>query len=125
MTAPMPDARLAALLDQHMRVVAYLGETNQMPLGARWRLIMGDSYADDCIGPVCPHEDTHQILDDGTPDVRGQYNCCPYPVIECHTEQIAAWLVELLNGAPGLVAELQWARGQIDALRARLAAKEA
>lgn len=103
MPEPMPASRLAELLDQHMAVVAHLGEMNAMPLGARWRLITGDSYTDDCIGPVCPHQDAHQRLDDGTPDVRGQFDCCPYPVIECHTDLIAAWLVELLNSAPALI----------------------
>lgn len=131
MAEPMTPARLAALLDQHMQIVAYLGETNALPLGARWRQIMGDSYADDCIGPVCLHEGAHQLLDDGKPDVRGQYDCCPHPVIECHNEALAAWLVTLLNGFPELAAEIRRARAaeaelpvDADAIRADLARYE-
>ncbi|MEV0915460.1 hypothetical protein AB0I93_14465 [Streptomyces sp. NPDC049967] len=62
-----------------------------------WRTVFSTDGTDGPTGiaPVCTDTDHGE---DGAAEA---YSCCPDPVIECHSPEIAAYLAELLNADRG------------------------
>ncbi|AAR29695.1 hypothetical protein VWBp05 [Streptomyces phage VWB] len=61
-----------------------------------WRVCFSEDGTEEPTGiaPVC--------LDEGhDPDDGSVYDCCPSPVVECDSDPLAAYLVELLNADRG------------------------
>lgn len=63
-----------------------------------WRPVFSTNGTDEPTGlaPVCTDPDH------GDDDTAEAYACCPDPVIECESHEIAAYLVELLNADRGV-----------------------
>lgn len=109
MTEPLTDDQLAAMLSERqltaIRTTASALATIPAYRDLTWRTVATDSERIDGIAPVCA-SDEHGRLDDGARDEHGTYDCCPWPVVECHSEALASHLVALLTGAPTLLAEV-------------------
>lgn len=62
-----------------------------------WRPVFSTDGTDEPTGiaPVC--SDTEHYEDDAAE----AYSCCPDPVIECHSHEIATYLTALLNADRG------------------------
>lgn len=80
---------------------AAIGVPGDAPV--RWRYVTIEYGG--AIAPVCTAtsytgiSETHatHTLDDGSRDDTGIYDCCPYPHIEVWSDELAAYLVALLN----------------------------
>lgn len=90
--------------------VAYLRDANgDMPLSLTWRVVDTDTERATGIGLVCTatgDADEHVVLDGIGRDESGVYGCCPYPVIETWSAELAQYFVTLLNNVPSLLGTL-------------------
>lgn len=91
----------AALAKARTTAAAMLADDNGQP--HQWRVIITDTESPTGFAPVChtPTSDAlHKIHDyPGGPirDEDGVYDCCPWPQVETFSEDLAAYVVALLN----------------------------
>ncbi|MEV5911107.1 hypothetical protein AB0M00_19665 [Streptomyces chartreusis] len=99
----------AALNETLVKAREAVGGLFEAEVGTRrpmWRVIYTDSESATGVALVCTAEgadDEHRVIvtDDGSGgpmrDDEGVYDCCPWPQFETESQDVAAYLVELLN----------------------------